>query len=350
MALVVCLAASAQMSWTVKQVVSFVKSSIELKQDDRQVAAVLHKVRLTERLDDGTIEDLQGLGARSKTVEALKQLRDASKSLPAAPSEAPVAKPVVVTIPGPSEAEQTKLLAQVREYAQNYTKRLPDFICTQVIRRSYDPSGTENWLNHDTVLAKLTFFEQKENYTVIMVNNRATDVKYEALGGATSSGEFGSLLREIFEEASHTQFHWERWATLRGKRMYVFGYRVAQPYSKWHVNFERKQDIVPGYRGLIFVDRENEMVMRVSMEAEDIPPSFPIQAASDKLDYDYVTINGREYVLPLRAEVRMRESKYLTKNEVEFRLYRKFGAEATITYDTPSPLPAEKTQEQPPKP
>jgi len=98
------------------------------------------------------------------------------------------------------------------------------------------------------------------------------------------------------------------------------------------------------------VDRGNEMVMRVTMEAEDIPASFPIQAASDKLDYDYVTISGREFVLPLRAEVRMRESKYLTKNEVEFRLYRKFGAEATITYDTPSPLPAEKTQEQPPKP
>ena len=41
----------------------------------------------------------------------------------------------------------------------------------------------------------------------------------------------------------------------------------------------------------------------------------------------------------------MRQGRYLTKNEVEFRLYRKFAAEASITFDTPDPLPDEKTQE-----
>ncbi len=39
----------------------------------------------------------------------------------------------------------------------------------------------------------------------------------------------------------------------------------------------------------------------------------------------------------------------LAKNEVEFRLYRKFAAEAVVTFETPEPLPEEKTKEQPPK-
>jgi len=82
------------------------------------------------------------------------------------------------------------------------------------------------------------------------------------------------------------------------------------------------------------------------MEAEDIPPSFPIRQASTVLDYDFAKIADREYLLPLRAVVRMRQDKLLTKNEVEFRLYRKFAAEATITY-TPDPLPEEQTKEQP---
>jgi hypothetical protein len=55
-------------------------------------------------------------------------------------------------------------------------------------------------------------------------------------------------------------------------------------------------------------------------------------------------------LLPLKAVVRMRERKFLTKNEVEFRMYRKFTAEASITYETRAPLPEEKTKEQPPKP
>jgi hypothetical protein len=53
--------------------------------------------------------------------------------------------------------------------------------------------------------------------------------------------------------------------------------------------------------------------------------------------------------LPLKVTVRSRAGKLLTKNEIEFRMYRKFGAEATIKFDTPEPLPEDKTTEQPPK-
>jgi hypothetical protein len=90
--------------------------------------------------------------------------------------------------------------------------------------------------------------------------------------------------------------------------------------------------------------------MRISLEAQDIPPDFPVQQAGTTLDYDYAEIGGQQYILPLRAVVRMRSSKFLSKNEVEFRMYRKFGAEATIKFDTPEPLPEDKINEQPPKP
>lgn len=47
--------------------------------------------------------------------------------------------------------------------------------------------------------------------------------------------------------------------------------------------------------------------------------------------------------------MRMRQGKILVKNDVEFRLYRKFSAETQISFDTPDPLPESKTKEQPPK-
>jgi hypothetical protein len=90
--------------------------------------------------------------------------------------------------------------------------------------------------------------------------------------------------------------------------------------------------------------------MRISLEAQNIPASFPVQQAGTVLDYDYAEISGTQYILPLRAVVRMRTSKFLSKNEVEFRMYRKFGAEATIKFETPDALPEEKINEQPPKP
>jgi len=46
--------------------------------------------------------------------------------------------------------------------------------------------------------------------------------------------------------------------------------------------------------------------------------------------------------------MRMRDGRLLAKNDVEFRMYRKFAAEATVSYEPPPPpLPEEKTKEQP---
>jgi len=347
MALGFSLALLAQQKFTIEQLTAFIKSSVQLQHNDRQVASYLRKVTLTEKLTDSALEELQGLGAGEKTVEALKALRDASKNLPAPPPPKP--KPGPVTIPPPPDEEQKKVLEEVRDYATNYTKRLPDFICTQVTRRYFDPSGLEFWQRDDVVTARLGYFEQKEDYKVMTVNNAPTNRTMDQLGGTTSSGEFGSMMREIFDSASRTQFHWLRWATLRGRRMHVFQYRVAQAYSKWHVSYEKREDYVPAYTGLIYVDRDTSMVMRITFEAEGLPPSFPVQQAGTVLDYDFISINQSEYVLPLRAVVRMRSGKLLSKNEVEFRMYRKFSAEATITFDTPEPLPEDKTKEQPPK-
>jgi hypothetical protein len=350
LALALALAAfplAAQMKMTVAQLESFVRSSVQLKHDDNKVAGYLKKVQLSERLDDRAVEELIGYGAGPRTVNALRELRDQSASLPA--RGAAPAKAAPAPIPPPSASEQRRILDQVREYALDYDRKLPDFICAQITRRFYDPTGLEFWSAADTITAKLTYFENKEEKKVMMMNGKYLDLDYDKLGGATSTGEFGSLLREVFEPTSNATFTWERWATLRGRRMYVFSYRVPRAYSKWKLSYERVLEDTPGYRGLIYVDRDSVQVMRITLEAEDIPPSFPIQAAMTKLDYDYQDISGSQFLLPLRSEMRMRSGKTLVKNEVEFRMYRKFGADATITFDAPiDALPEEQFEEKPP--
>jgi hypothetical protein len=325
---------------TVDQLRGFIRSSVQQRLADKDVAGYLKQIKLSNKLDDSTIEDLQGLGAGPKTVEALKVLGTATKDLTPPPPPAPkvVAKP----IPPPDSKEQADVLKDVTEYALLYAKNLPNFICTQVTRRYVDPAGMEFWHLQDTVLTRLSYFEQKEDYKVVMVNNQAiNNLAYNDLGGATSSGEFGSMLKKIFSPESHTRFEWDHWATLRGKRMHVFSYQVAQENSDWAVVYEKTQRVVPGYRGFIYVDKDTLAVMRVTLQAENIPVSFPVQQASTVLDYDFIDISGKEFVLPLKATLRMRSGKVLVKNDTEFRLYKKFGAEATITF-APEPLPEAK--------
>src|SRR3954451_18256927 len=308
----VCSVAMGQ-SLSVDKLVAFLQSSQKLikegKMTDRELAADLAKVKLTERLDDRTIEELQGSTALGpKTIEALHALRDHSQTL--ASTRLTVMEPKPAPIPPPSSEEQGKIIDDAREYALSYSKTLPDFICTQVTRRYAAPApgtryggqaGTDpRWYALDTLTLKLSYFEQKEDYKLILVNNSITTQDYKTLGGATSTGDFGSMMRQVFEPASQAHFEWDHWGTLRGRRVLAFSYRVAQFRSQWHINYDRKLDIVPAYKGLIYVDKETHHVMRVTLEAEDVPASFPVRRAETVLDYDFQEISGHTFLLPLK--------------------------------------------------
>ena len=192
------LTAAGEMTMTVAQLVMFIRSSVELKQPDVKVAEYLRKVKLTDKLDDRTIEDLQSLGAGAKTVAALRELGDASAGLRAAPPPPP--RPVYVPPPPPDSIEQARIIDETREYALNYTKQLPNFICVQVTRRDFDPTGTgNNWYHSDTITARLSY-NGVENYEVILHNNQpVTNANMRQFGGTSSEGEFASMLKEIFE-------------------------------------------------------------------------------------------------------------------------------------------------------
>src|SRR2546423_11486430 len=89
------LGAATEMKMTVDQLRAFIESSVKKHSPDKQVADYLRQhVKLTNKLDDRTIEDLQGQGAGTRTLEALRVLRDASKDL-----AAPVAPPKLIVQP-----------------------------------------------------------------------------------------------------------------------------------------------------------------------------------------------------------------------------------------------------------
>jgi hypothetical protein len=352
---VAALTAFAQRQLSVDQLLSFLRSSIKLKQNDSQVAAELRKVKLTQRLDERTIEELQGEGLGPRAVQALKELAATTGSLPAPPPPAP--KPVYVPIPPPSDEEQQRVLAEVTDYARNYVQKLPDFICSQATRKFVDTTGKEAWRQTDIVQERLTYFEKHEDYKVVMVNDKPTDIPHEKLGGAMgSSGEFGSILAEIFSPQAQTEFGWSRWTTINKRPMYVFSYHVPKDRSNYRItsysgqNFADPQTVVAGHHGEVVVDKGTQKVMRIYLHCEDLPASFPVRSADLTLIYDNTRIGDTDYVLPLRAELKMRDDRNApSKNDIQFYNYRKFGADTTIQFTDAPPPPVDNPKEQPAK-
>ncbi len=209
-AFALCLAASAE-TMSVAKLRQFLESSAPMVQkgtmSDRELAAFLDKVKLTERLDERTIEDMQGdMRIGPKTLQALRRLATESASLAAAAPVAPPLKPK--PIPPPTSEEQAAILDDVRQYALNYTDGLPDFICTQVTRRYAAPTpgaryggpvgDDPRWQLEDTLQIRLSFFQKREQYKVVLMNNTLVSQDYDKVGGSKAFGEFGSMMREIF--------------------------------------------------------------------------------------------------------------------------------------------------------
>ncbi len=320
------------------QLRDLVRSSISQGLRDKDVAKYLRNQKLSFALSDAVIEDFQGMGAGPRTLEALRELQQASRGLPE-PSAEVVAGKQAQGPPPPSREEQDRILGEARRNALEYTAGLPDFLCLQITRRYIDPSGLEmDWLQYDEVKARVSYVEGHENYELVSVNNQVSERSFEDLGGATSTGEFGSLLKELFEPRTAARFHWARHSLLRGKPVYVFAFQVPRSRSKWRLTFTATKEapadqIITAYSGLVYVDKETERTLRIKMDAVDVPASFPIQQAGTRLDYDYIDISDIPHLLPLKAEVRMRAGRELSRNDVEFRLYRKFTADATISFD-----------------
>ena len=368
----------AQTQMNVEQLVEFVKSELALHQhSDKQIAAGVRQIQLTEKLTDKTIIDLQAQGAQQKTVEALKIQRDLTANIKphthdaTPPPPATAADQTVSTesptvslapkpppIPPPNSIRQEEIRQSMTDYALNYTKNLPNFFCVEVTRQYVDPNGGSSYRSLGSILARVSYHEGQDHYSVYSVNSKLVDeTSMDAVktGGATSTGEFYSLMKSIFDPQSQTEFAWDHWGTLRGRLMAVFNYSVDSAHSSYYIHYGESKDddqrIVTAYRGLIYADPNTGEIGRIKFEAVDIPRSFPVKETSEILDYDLADISGNKYVVPLAAKLFMKAGRGSTKNEIEFRNYRKFEAGSTIKYDldpnAPPPLPDSTTEEKP---
>lgn len=70
----------------------------------------------------------------------------------------------------PDAAERSRALSALRDYALNYTKSLPDFICTQAIERAFGLNGRGG---HDAIEEQVTYFQVRSSVAISAATCRA---------------------------------------------------------------------------------------------------------------------------------------------------------------------------------
>jgi hypothetical protein len=266
----------------------------------------------------------------------------------------------------PSSAAALDLLERTRKATLGAAEKMPDYLVKQQISRSRAVGTTNNWMVYDRLSIAVSYRQSVgEQYKLLSVNGMPPSVDEkegssygDKLGGTTSSGEYVSMLSELFQPDTRADFQMVDTDTLRARRTVVYEFVVKREFSKQTLKFQASLEAAPmetvvGYRGRIWVDAADNRVLRLETISVEIPPDFPITAARSVIDYEWVTINDVSHLLPSRAIIELSDhlgsQSEQTRNDILFRGYRKFGAEVKIIDIDEKDFPPDKPEEPEPE-
>ena len=309
---------------------------------DANIAQKVSRVEMKERLTEGALADIRaGLGP--KTAEVIELLADQSEFLDLPAVETPGAAP-------PTRGEQDAVLAKARDFAANSIHNLPNFICTRVIRRFDDrPTRRTNTgpvlgaLHlQDTITSEVSFDHGKESYAAQTVDGQTHE---QPMRGLTTWGEFGGILEALLVGGASPKTECNRWELIDGKRVAVFLYSVDGHHSRytvtWRSTRNHRQQVVPGYRGELFIDPASGSVVRLTRHAV-LPKGFPMKAVHTMVEYRAVFIAGNSYLCPVKSvTLSLWEARsgggVFSLSEVRFSSYHKFGASSALLASNVAP-------------
>ena len=295
--------------------------------------------------DEKTLEEFRKAGARSFVIEALKQaaieaqrpklkLPSASENAPpAAPTAAPTAEDVLQKEedqgqPAPEDLAKLPLIEQARYHAMKFLDELPNFIVTQYVQRSIQTPAQKDWQKQDKLEIELTYrVKEGEKFKLVKMNDRPTSMSYESLGGATSTGEFGSMLAALFSRASQATFKETRKETFKGRPTVLFEFAVKKANSSNTITDKTSgRSVTTAYSGTIWVEVETGRVLRIEQSSEDVQRGFPINVAESAVEYEWIKVGDQKYLLPASAEVLLGSDSNRTysRNVIELKNYKVF--------------------------
>ena len=232
-------------------------------------------------------------------------------------------------------AEDDPVIAKAREVAASFAGSLPNFFCQQVTTRYQSDHPKQGWDPVDVVTAEVAYENGRESYKNIRIGNKSTNKPMEDIEGTRSTGEFATILEDLLSPTTAAQFRRKGQDTIHGRATWVYKYEVTRERSHWRIEAP-SQLYYPAYQGTVWIDQETGRALRIEQQSRNMPLLFPFDTVETATDYDFVRLSTPEpFLLPVDAEVLscVRGTNTCMRNRIEFRNYRKFGAESNVTFD-----------------
>jgi len=236
--------------------------------------------------------------------------------------------------PEPATPREDPRIAKARQVVGTFTQSLPNYLCQEHIARMASTTQKIDWRPLDVVSAIVVYENGRDEYRNITVNGKPFNKRMEDMDGAWSTGEFGMMTADLFSPATAAEFTSGGSTRIAAHDAVVYDFEVAREHSHWHIQAP-SQSIQPAYRGRVWLESKTAEVLRIEMEAYRMPKEFPLDKVESAVDYEYVRLGEHQFLLPVHAETLncVRGTSDCSRNVIDFRNYRKYTGEATITFD-----------------
>jgi hypothetical protein len=232
------------------------------------------------------------------------------------------------------DAAKLPLLDQARKHAAEFMDDLPNFVVTQIVTRSVRTPKKRDWQQQDKLEIELSYRAKTgEQFKLVRYNDKPTQMTYDQLKGATTTGEFGSILGALFSPQSQTEFKEVRRETFHGHQTVIYDFRVRKAFSSNTItDVNSGRTVTTAYSGSVWIDTESGRTLRIKQSSEDIQPGFTITLAERAVEFDWTIIDGQRYLLPVYAEVILGNDlkRYYLRNVIELRNYHMFDTDLKI--------------------
>jgi hypothetical protein len=236
----------------------------------------------------------------------------------------------------PDDSEPThsqapvSLIERARAVAFQFSQKLPNFVCQEFMSR-FAQRGREEKRPLDTVSAEIVYEDGQETYRNVKIDNRPTNKALTEIDGSWSTGEFATMLVDLFHPETHAEFRSGGASTISGVSAQVYDFQVQSENSHWMLH-AGPRSVAAGYVGSVWVDPHTARVLRIEMQARNLPSDFQVDTVETALDYSDVRLGDVSYLLPVHAEALgcERGTSYCNHNIIDFRNYHEFKSATKI--------------------
>ena len=233
-------------------------------------------------------------------------------------------------------------LAQLKRNVQAALKALPNYSCVETIERSIRKNAQQPFRHVDMVHVEVAVTGDRELYSWPGANKfEDRDITDMINSGTVSNGEFALALRSVItNNVSIVTWHSYEEQFGRFNELYAakrqtirWDYRIPYNLSGWILRCGGRRGRV-SEAGSFWADAESLDVLRLEINADEIPPDLPVTAVKNTLEYTRVRFGSQELLIPQSAELIVTElTGQQRRNVIEFSHCREFSAQTTLRFE-----------------